>query len=173
MKQIMGGTDIIMAITDGVFMSYEDYDMEVASTPASIVAAYLNSQNIMTVPTANLPWPLYIGFLPDILKSAGAIYDTNGMLDGRIQKTGKVVEHQGVMIKICTSKYEDGWTKINAIAELLNTVNNVTIILNEIQYKIEGLRQMTPATYIGINEKRKFNFTVDYLVDISIIESGS
>ena len=116
--QIVGGNDLIAAITGGVFETIrviETTDEMLSTSPAFIISSYLiDEAALMTLPSADGVWPLYVSSMPDMKKDCGAIYDTAGVGDGRLM-IGNVVEHQGIQIKVRSVDYQDGWEKINEI----------------------------------------------------------
>ena len=75
----------------------------------SILAAYIiNNLSLMTDPSDGSDWPLYKSSMPDsdnVKTNCGAIYDTAGVLDGKLS-TGKVVQHPGIQISIRSNNHE-------------------------------------------------------------------
>jgi len=171
MKQLILANNLVSIASLGLFRTHNTFSGEyLAHTPAVILANYLTTQDLISNPSdSSAEWPFYIGFLPDILHNTGVIYDVEGVTEGRYQKTGTVVEHQGVKIVVTSKIYNDGWSKINQLVTAINLINDEIVTIDDSSYKINGLVQQAPVDYIGIDEKRKFNFTVDYLINIQYI----
>jgi len=140
-------------------------------SPAYILAWYMiNELEIMSLPSASSDWPLFINALPDkstIKDSAGAIYDTSGTLDGRVLSTGEVVEHYGLQVKIRSRDYQTGWQKIRDIAASFSTVQNIVVNIGDDDYRVWNISRTSPVVNLGIDERKRFQFTVNFLTTMS------
>ena len=171
---IVGGNNLIAAITGGVFglespsRSMVGSDLLLAS-PASILAAYIiDEMDKMSWPIEKDNWPLYISHMPDgdnVETNCGAIYDTSGVLDSR-QMDGRIPLHPGIQIRIRSKDYETGFAKIEDLASELDTIafNLVTIATGI--YEIQNVSRTTNVVSLGIERgtKRRFLFTINYLL---------
>jgi len=163
------GGDLIAAISGGVFeitdVTAADY---MGTSPAVLIASLLvQVGNLMSLPSSKEEWPMYVAHLPDLKANSGVIYDTAGLLDGRLMKTGEVIEHYGLEIHIRSNKYDTGFSKINELANALDLVHNITVdVDSDLGFQIVSVNKMTPATYAGLDEERRFNFTTNYCASI-------
>jgi len=146
---------------------------KLTKSPASILADYIiNTLNKMSDPSDETTWPLYIASLPDgpqVATNCGAIYDTSGVQDGRYM-VGPVVQHYGVQLRIQSRDYNDAYAKIEDISTALDVVNNVDIIIGSLEFELQNASKSSAITYIGPDTKstkRRFNFTVNYLLTIN------
>ena len=139
-------------------------------SPASILASYIiNTLGLMSGYSSD-DWPMFIGSLPDsdnIADDAGAIYDTSGVLDGRLMRNGTIIEHEGVQIRIRSVEYNDGWQKINDIMDALDAVLNVEVTVDSYDYVLNSLSRAASIAIMGADEKRRYSFTVNYLCTIT------
>ena len=174
---IVGSNDYISAMTGGVF-SVETLAKTVVGnnilgiSPASILADYLiDTLGKMSDPSDGDSWPLYTASLPDgpqIETSCGAIYDTSGIGDGRYM-IGSVVQHYGVQLRIQSRDYNTAYVKIEDISTSIDVISNVSIVIGALEFEMRNASKSSAITYIGPDTKstkRRFNFTVNYLLTI-------
>jgi len=138
-------------------------------TPASVIANYVTGLALMTVPSASGDWPLYISNLPDRPDSAGVVFNTTPVKDGRAMQGGGIVQHYGVQITIRSLDEEIGWDKCNILAGQLAAVHNAETILNGDTYIIHNVTIVGGVNSLGIEPgtKRRRVFTMNFLTDIS------
>lgn len=175
MLQIVGGNDLMAAISGGVYELIDVVEIsgeELTVSPALIIATHLiENTGIVFWPSdkgdSGWEWPLYISSMPDIKDNCGAIYDTPGVSDGRLM-AGEVIEHQGLQIKIRFVDYQDGWVKINEIAAALDVIHNEEITIGAITYNIQSLTRRSEPAYLGLESgtSRRNLFSINYTVTI-------
>jgi len=181
MSNVIVGNNLIAAITGGVYYLTSlartvEGSEQLLTSPAVILRAYITETlATMTLPTAKTTWPLYVGHFPDggnVKTNAGCVYDTSGVNDLR-QMNGFVPQHFGIQLRIRSRDYEDGWAKIEDVAEELDTANNESITINSIEYEIQNLSRSTPILALGVEPgtKRRYVFTVNYVMSVSNITS--
>lgn len=138
-------------------------------SPSAVMAAYIVAEGLMSAPTSNTDWPLCISYISDLRKDAGAIYDTNPIMEGKLPG-GVVVEHYGIQIAIRSSVYETGWRKIYELTTLLDEVNNVELELGEYIYVLENCSRRSGPAYAGVDRERKqCLFTVNFIITINLL----
>lgn len=135
------------------------------TSPASILAAYIIAQGLVTNPSANSNWPLYVSYVPDSPTNAGAIFNTSGLKDGRYM-IGTVIQHFGIRIEIRSRNYNTGWAKLEAIATDLDTVQNEIVVIDSKTYLIQNVSRVEPmipeGTEAGTKKRQLFthNFRI-------------
>jgi hypothetical protein len=67
-------------------------------SPADVLRHWLVEQGFGTLPTSNQSWPLFVASLPISIVAAACVYNTTGILDGRLMRSGTVIEHPGIQI---------------------------------------------------------------------------
>jgi len=156
----VGGT------TAGVVWSFTTANY-VGIAPSALIANLLvQVAAVMTSPLDEADWSLYIGHMPDVKRNVGCVYDTVGILDGRSMRDGRVVEHSGIQLRTRSFNYADAFSKATELRDVMNAILNVTVSVDSNQFLICAASERTPVTYIGLDEERRFNFTVNYTVTI-------
>ena len=144
-------------------------------SPALILSEYIiNTLGLMTNPTASGLWPLYTSYLPDsddVESNAGAIIGKEGFLDGRLMKTGEVINHPGLQLKIRSLTNEIGYVKIESIGLGLDQVAGNNIIIDGSTFEILNIKKVTDIISLGLEEgtNRKYISTIDFLMTLKKI----
>ena len=109
--------------------------------PASILAAYIRDQGLMSDPADSTTWPLYVSYLPDETENdAGSINNIQGVKDGRIME-GSVIQHYGLELIIRSTVHNTGWAKMEAIATNLDSVHRISITVSGENYEIQNIKR--------------------------------
>jgi hypothetical protein len=116
-------------------------------------------------------WPVFISFLPNTPENTICVYDTAGMSDGRVMRTGERVEHHGIQIRVRGSSYLVARAKAYAIAEALDAQRRVSIALSsEESYTLHNVSRSGTVVPIGVEEegdRRRHHFTVNAVTTIT------
>src|SRR5687768_5759044 len=75
-------------------------------------------------------WPIYAANLPASPDSAIAVYDTAGLLQGRIMRTGEQIKKPGIQIRVRGIEYLPTFTKVQEIADALDTMLGTTVTIS-------------------------------------------
>ena len=151
------------------------------TTTATISVAFLLSEHLINLGKATRPgakssytpetWPAFVGILPDdetAPDNALGFYDTAGVLDGRHMQAGDTIGHSGVMLRVRSLNYLDGWRKINQLFKDLDEVVRDKVSVDGEMYLIESVTKTTMPTFAGVSEVRKrTSFTLNLLVTAS------
>lgn len=159
--------------TIGTLIISSDDTVEILyNSPAVILAKYIwDVLGIMNQPSTAGSYPLYINLLPDgneIPSNAGAIYDTSGVMDGRLTR-GISIEHYGIQVKIRNTDYQQGWQKIREVCSYFENVLNQEVVVSDRSFNILSIMRASPIAYIGFDDKRRYEFTVNFLVSMKEI----
>jgi len=167
--------ETIPAVTGGLFDFERDLtaaeDTALGRSVISILAAYIiETLSLMTDPSDGDDWPLYISSMPDgdnVKTDCGAIYDTAGVLDGKLS-SGEVVQHPGIQLCIRSDDYETGYAKIEAIALALDDICWNTITISGDTYLLQNISRVSAVVPLGSERgyKRRFLFTVNFLCSL-------
>ena len=116
-------------------------------------------------------WEVFVGFFPDEPDKALCVYDTAGVLDGRIMATGEVIEHPGIQIRVRAKSYTEVWGKITEVVRALDGVNKVSIVFSEEEaYTVHNVSRSGAILPMGLDEvgnRRLHNFAANMTVTIS------
>ena len=142
-------------------------------SPAAILRLLLIDDSLVTTPSGELPWPIYVNSMPDgdlIQHDSIAIYDVNSNKDGRLM-IGTVIQHYGVRLSVRCETYTDGWQKLDYISSVLNLNTNEDVESDGITYRIHNATRTAPIEPLGNEDgtKRRFVFEASFLLTISQI----
>src|SRR5574343_116506 len=137
------------------------------SLPSSILWDYLvDTLALFTNPSDGSTWPLYDGSLPDglgALNTCAAIFNTSGVMKGKSMRSN-LDQHYGIQIRIRSMTESDGYTKAKEVQDAFVSVHNQNIsIVSGETWRINNLQQTTPIVLIGVDEKLRFNHTINFL----------
>jgi len=176
MSKIIVGDNYIAAATGGSLIltslrTTQGSDILVNS-PATVIAEYIiQTLALMTRPSVQGNWPLYVASMPDgdnVETNVGAVYDTLGIKDGRLM-IGSMIQHYGMQIRIRSREYNEGFEKIEDIVSDLDAVLNQTIEISPLEYEILNVSRTSPIVPLGLERdstKRRFLFTTNFLATI-------
>ena len=138
--------------------------------PADIVHSLIvDSLSLMSDPTGNGSWPLFVAHEPDSPDNCGTIYDTGGINEPKQMSNGLVTTHHGLQIRMRGLVYDTAWSKLNAIVVALNAVSNSTLTYDSVDYVVRSFTQVNSITSLGKevdNTKRRDLFAVNYIVTL-------
>lgn len=185
----VGNGTVIISLTDGRYFVYvrstlnsQDYSsapsllrMGVGSesglehSPAHILAVWLWGTGIGTEPEVPpLAWPIYYSIEPDVPDNVITVYDTSGRLDGRIQITGEMVEHPGLMFKVRSATHEAGYAKAHELKTLLDEGLYLDPVnVNGTEYEIHSLTRTGGILVLGRSPySNRKEFTLNAVVSL-------
>lgn len=147
-------------------------------SPSSILAEFLTtaSGSLLSKPSEKVAWPVYISFMPDggnVPADCAAIYDTPGIKDGRLMKTGETIKHHGLQLRIRSTDYEAGWKMAEDIAAELDTVRNARVTMpgdsgvGDTEYKLQNVSRASSTVPLGKEPGTdRYLFTANFLLTI-------
>lgn len=127
------------------------------TTPSLILATYLRATGLLTDPVAASTWPLYIGYLPDsvgVKNNAAVLYDAPGTKNGRLM-SGEVIRHLGIRLVVRAVGYVDGWTKMEAVVQDIDTIKNEDVVIVDQTYRIFSVTRIAPVAPVGMESGTK------------------
>ena len=115
-------------------------------------------------------WAIFVGSLPDKPYRAAAVYDTAGLLDGRIQSSGEAIIHHGVQLRVRSDSYNVGWVKIHDAGVALSAAQNATVVLGTSTYTINNITTASSIVSLGPEEgsTRNVGFTSNFILTITL-----
>ena len=100
------------------------------NSPADVVRWLLIQLGLGTNPEDEKNWPVEVSNEPDKPDNLITVYDTAGITDGRVQRTGETAEHRGVMFQIRGTSQPVAWGKAEEIKTVIDeSVVNSTVII--------------------------------------------
>lgn len=141
-------------------------------SPADILRNALSAAGLVGFPESH-SWPAFVSSLPDAPDTIVCLFDTMGMKDGRIHRTGQTVYFPGLQLRVRSTQYQPGWKKITEITSYLDTILNQTVIVEGTSYTIRSVQRMSDPTSLGEDEsKRRFNFVMNLRITLAVGDLG-
>jgi hypothetical protein len=129
----------------------------------------LISLSVGTDPSTDSAWPVYVSSEPNLPDNLITVYDSAGILQGRIHRTGQVVEQYGTQIQIRGTDYTTLWPKVNSIKVALEesvSKNIVDIVSNE--YIVYAMNRQSGPIFLGAEPgTNRLLFTINYCAAIN------
>lgn len=158
--------------------------MTLAHPPAAILAEYLMvNVGLLSDPTGVGDNPVFIGYMPDLPgATAGgdldgkvfAIYDIDGVKDGRTMPDGAHIHRYGVELRVRDPQYLRGWEALQTIEAELQTVGAQwaayphVVSLGGESYQLHNVSLTRPALHLGHEQgtKRRHIFSLEMLLTV-------
>ena len=87
-------------------------------------------------------WSVFVGVQPDSPDNCITVYDTTGILDGKVQFTGDTLEQHGVQIKIRARTVPLGRARSNLIGKKLDQdVQRTEVTVDSDDYLVHGVQR--------------------------------
>jgi len=142
-------------------------------TTAQILTKYLMGKGIIETPSKQAIWPGFISHLPGgkDVQQAVALSDTQGMNDGRIMRTGEVIEHPGLQIRVRSRDFETSFQKATEAADSLSSVIRQSVTMKDnTSYLINNVSRFSSILPMGVEpETRLFLCSVNFTATITEI----
>lgn len=133
---------------------------------ADVLRTHLIALGLGTVPSQQGSWPINV---PNELASPDntiTIRNTVGRSDGRIQ-TGKMVEHEGVQIRVRSSWYNTGYAKIDALKMALDGIYDAAVTIDGVGYVLHSVSRTSGILDLGTDPSSKCElFTLNAVVTL-------
>lgn len=124
-----------------------------AHTAAEIVQKLLINGGLGVAPPASgsaSDWSVYINSEPDKPDAVITVYDTTGVIGGRLGPTGDKEEMFGVMIRIRGGSPTAGGVKARAIARYLDSqVNEANVTIGSYTYLVHSVDRSGTVNPLG------------------------
>lgn len=137
------------------------------SSPAVIIREMLIDLGLVSESGG---WPAYVSFLPEGPDSAIGIFDTAGIMDGRLMEDGTQIVHPGIQIQVRGLYYPATRQKIDELAEELDKVNRREVGLSSSEYwLVLDVLRIGDILPLGIQEengKRRHYFTLNAVLSL-------
>lgn len=135
--------------------------------PGILLQQFLIDQSICTEVTDEeedaADWQVYSPALVDgdqEKDNAVGIQNTTATPDGRLHKTGEVIEHPGIQIIVRAKTHDVGFVKGRAIEVALSETlrgTSVTITFNSVErtFRLDSFMKTSSLTFMGYTEKKQ------------------
>lgn len=144
---------------------------------SQIVIPYLIANGIVSAPGALRPWPVYRNNRPDQPDEVVTVYDYEGEFQGRMQRTGEVVEFPGIQVgfRAKSTRADEASIFGKRMCNVLDGILNATVVLTispgvTKTYQIQSFRRTSPVLPLGPEENgSRLLFTINGLITIGEI----
>lgn len=139
-------------------------------SPAVVIRTLLIAAGVGVdaVATPAGQWPVFVSTLPegtDVKDNALCVYDTSGVMDGRIQKTGESIEHPGIQVRIRSGDYAAGFAKAKAAAAALDGIKMSAVTVGAESAKVQSVtRGAVMSLGPEPQNRRRVSFTINGIV---------
>jgi len=106
----------------------------------------------------------FIGFEPSQPDRCATIYDTTGVIQGRVLDTGEVIERQGVQLRVRAEDYPHCWGKTARVVDVMDSLINEVVFCDGTSFVISTCSRSSGILPLGEDEKQRHRMTVNYLV---------
>jgi hypothetical protein len=139
----------------------------VTHSPAEIIAKWLVDKTYALDPPSQ-PWCVYVGSMPEDGNSVLCVYDTTGIMQGRIQRTGETIQSHGLQVRVRSQGYSAGRAKADTLCTNFDELRREEVTLDDIDYLIHAVSRVTPIIHLGpeAGNKRE-RFTINFLATIT------
>lgn len=149
--------------------------MRIAASQAKIMLGYLVNQGLVILPPTLPPpptvWVCYTNGMPDKPDNCVALFDGTPKLDGRIMRTGEVVRHPGLIVRIRAVDYDTGFNFGQLLIGYFDEVIGLTpalVTLDSVTYNIRNVSRKTDLVPLGEEKNtRRQIFTLDTKLTIT------
>jgi len=96
-------------------------------------------------------------------------FDTESILDGRVQIDGQTIEHFGVLVRVRSDDYQEGYVKARDIAVALDLdIEQTTTTIGSTDYLVEAVTRRGGVISLGKESGRSKRdiFTVNTIVTL-------
>lgn len=142
-------------------------------TPAQAIRRALIDASVCvdSVESPSADWPVFVAALPDgagAKDNAVAVYDTSGVMDGRYMRMGTNIEHPGIQVRVRSTSYTDGWSKIVAIAAALEALLRTVVVVDSESTTIQNVTRKGTPISLGPEpqNRRRVSFTINAIVTL-------
>ncbi len=145
-------------------------------SPAKVLAEILKLAELTGEPDA-ASWPTFLSSMPDgddVSVNCIAIYDTVGMVEGRLLSSGLYLIQYGLMIRLRAAAYEQGWEKGIELQEYIQTINRRDVEIEGETYLVDNLSLTSPFASNGHEPgaKRRELFSMNLFMGFRDLEGA-
>jgi len=119
--------------------------------PAEVLRAALTDAGVVDAPALQDGghWPCFVNYMPDTPSRVVAIYDTTGILEGRVMRTGATVRHPGWQIRVRADDYPSLWARVSLIQTALDAIRNTGVVVDGSRRTMAAVTQTGDALDLG------------------------
>lgn len=137
-------------------------------TPASVIRKLLIDAGLVPDSTT-ATWSPFVSLLPDDPDTSLCIYDTAGILQGRIMSSGEQIEKLGVQVRLRSPVYATVFAKAESIRDYFDALMPVVLVIisSTEEWEIQNISRTSSIQTIGIEadgDRKRHNLTINVLL---------
>lgn len=138
-----------------------------SASPAQVLKKALIDATLFKEHTGT-PWPCFVNSMPDTPDMVACCIDTGAEKQGRILRTGEVIQKPAVQIQFRAKTFSDGWSKAKAVEAFLDALYELTVTLDAVNHVIHSVRRHNTVLPIGAEPggTRRELFTLNILLTL-------
>jgi hypothetical protein len=138
------------------------------SSPAQVIRKLLIAASLAPN-SQTAAWSPFVSFLPDVPDTAIAVYDTGGVLQGRIMRSGEKIEKPGIQVRLRSSDYPGAFSKAETIRDAIDALTPGTVVemAPGESWSIQNISRTSPILTTGIEEvgdRKRHNLTINAIL---------
>jgi len=119
--------------------------------PSRILKQYIEDESLVG-------WPVYASEMPAGEGDFCTVYDTTPVVRRRVHR-GMFQQHYGLQVSSRIREYADGASKMKEVMRALEIVQNATVSVDEITYRIKHIFFASGVLFLGLEpETKRRNF---------------
>jgi len=128
---------------------------------AAMIATGIGTEPVIS--NAQALWPIYVDHLPAKPDMAICVYNTPGIKEGRMMRTGESIRKPGWQIRVRAHDYTQVWSKVNQIQKYLDTIHRTSVNIEGDLFIIQSVTQIGDALNLGQENDadRRNNVTIN------------
>lgn len=137
-------------------------------SPAEVLRALLIADGLCPSNQVSA-FACFVSSMPDEPDAVVCTYDSDGRLDGRLMRTGEVIEHPRVVIQVRSATFTAGWQKMEAIRALIDSVKRREVTVQVATYLVQNISRTSTILALGQEEgttKRREYFSLNVLMTL-------
>lgn len=94
-------------------------------------------------------WLYTYSAMPDKPDNRVTVYDRPANKDGRLMRTGEVIEHPGIMVMVRAKTYNEGWSKAKEIEAYLDATHRESVTVGADTVVIQAVSRASGVNTLG------------------------
>jgi hypothetical protein len=137
--------------------------MVLDDSPAMVLATWLQQVAIGVDPLIGgaTGWPIFVDQEADLPNEALAVYNTAGVVDGRIHNTGETIVHEGIQFSARSASLLLARQKIDEIALKVDALIQTPVTVGSNRYNINAINKTSGVLYAGPDSKTRQKYTLN------------
>ncbi len=136
------------------------------TSPSEILKAYFLGAGVVNDPedtSSPQDWEVYLSNMPAVKDNVVAIFDRPEVKDSR-DLNGQVMARQSAQIRISSTSYPTGRTKVRELIVAIDSVYRTTILVDSYRYFVNCLIRGNEPMFMGVSttdQRRNYEWSIN------------